>query len=139
MLPLPGWKYHHGSLTTTHPAWDYVNRKEVQKTWQLADIFEVAIHLDKDLLPNALDLLSGIARHAVNETYLADNETRGRKQQSLAADWLRLAIEAGSVPLLQSVSSALPRGFIHTEQSSGKAVCTAAWKARLKFYLDRMI
>eukprot|EP00438_Fugacium_kawagutii_P025949 Skav207674 [mRNA] locus=scaffold1857:338093:346141:- [translate_table: standard] len=124
-----GWTYHHGSLTTTHPGWDDVNQKEYQKTWRLADLFEAALDLDNDLFANALDVLSGIARHAANETYLADNKTRDGKQQSLATDWLRHAIETRSLPLLQAVSSALPQGFLNTEEFVGETAYVRAQEA----------
>lgn len=124
--PLSGWKYHGGSLTTTRPAQDIFG-KEYHKAWQLADLFEAAIQLDQDLLPNAIDLINGIAHHAVNET-------EEWKQKRVATEWLKLAIEAGSIPLLHAVGSALPQDVFGDSDDSGVLTfCEASWKVRFKY------
>eukprot|EP00438_Fugacium_kawagutii_P010629 Skav233294 [mRNA] locus=scaffold1501:57120:60094:+ [translate_table: standard] len=114
-----GWKYHRGSLTTTQSAYSH-DGKHLQKTWQLADLFDAAVHLDKDLLPNALDVLSGIGRRAVNET---------QAQQQVAAEWLKRAIEVGNLPLLEALEPALPQGFVSNgETSIADTLCKEVWK-----------
>lgn len=123
--PSSGWKYHHGVLTTAEPSFH-----GKQKRWPLAELFDAAIHLDKDLLPNAVDLIGEIANHAVNQTF-------EQEQELVAAEWLGLAIESGSLPLLKAFGPELPWGFVWAGTSNGKKVCKAAWKVGLKLSSSR--